>query len=230
MQIRFDQLRGRSIAAVDGDIGKVDEFFFDDRSWKLRYLVVDTRKWLPGRKVLIDPSALKPPHPEEGALPADLTKQKVKESPDIDTEKPISRREQADLHVHYGWPLYFGGGSLSSARTHGTSPEATASGVREDEAPPSTTPGTGDAEAEEADPHLRSAKEVEGYAATVADAEVARVRDFVIDTDSWEIRRLVCRKEKQDGDREVTVPVDVVQSIHWTSAQVRLDPEAKDRF
>src|SRR5687767_2340606 len=48
-------LRGYVIRAIDGTIGKVDDFYFDDEDWGIRYLVVDTGSWLSGRKVLISP-------------------------------------------------------------------------------------------------------------------------------------------------------------------------------
>src|SRR5262249_17940584 len=58
MQLTVSKLKGYSIGAKDGDIGAVDDVLFDDKLWTVRYLVADTAKWLPGRKVMISPIAL----------------------------------------------------------------------------------------------------------------------------------------------------------------------------
>ena len=100
-------ISGFKIHAVDGDIGKVHEFFFDDKSWEIRYLVVDTSIWVPGRKVLVSPVALYQPDWEEQKLPVRLNKEQIESSPDIDTDKPVSRQRQIELHTHYRWPPYW---------------------------------------------------------------------------------------------------------------------------
>ena len=51
-------LQGYSISGTDGDIGQLDRMFFDDAQWTVRHLVIDTGKWLPGRRVLISPAAV----------------------------------------------------------------------------------------------------------------------------------------------------------------------------
>jgi hypothetical protein len=101
-------LTGYTIEATDGDIGHVRDLYFDDRSWIIRYLVVDTGTWLPGRKVLISPAALGRPNWQSEKFPVGLTKNQVKNSPDIDTTKPVSRQHEAELHLHYDWPPYWG--------------------------------------------------------------------------------------------------------------------------
>ena len=52
---KMKDLKGFSIGARDGDIGEANDFIFDDKNWTVRYLVADTNRWLPGRKVLISP-------------------------------------------------------------------------------------------------------------------------------------------------------------------------------
>jgi len=58
MQYNVKDLKGYAIGATDGDIGKLDDFYFDDESWTIRYLVAETGNWLLNRKVLISPFAL----------------------------------------------------------------------------------------------------------------------------------------------------------------------------
>ena len=74
-------LRGTIIAATDGEIGSVQDLYFDDLRWTVRYLMVDTGAWLPGRQVLISPMAVGGPSWGEGRLPVRLTKQQVENSP-----------------------------------------------------------------------------------------------------------------------------------------------------
>ena len=88
-------LRGYAIRASDGVIGKVDDFYFDDETWAIRYLVVDTGTWLSGRKVLISPIALGHAGWMGRQLPVALTRAQVERSPDIDTRKPVSRQHEA---------------------------------------------------------------------------------------------------------------------------------------
>lgn len=80
-------LRGDALAARDGEIGSVKDLCFDDASWTLRYFVVDTGRWLPGRKVLIPPQAVSRERREDGALPVELTRDEVENSPSADAEE-----------------------------------------------------------------------------------------------------------------------------------------------
>lgn len=93
------ELHGYPILATDGQIGKVDEFYFDDEEWKIRYLVVGIGKWLLGQRVLISPAVLGKPNQMAHMLPVTLTQEQVKNSPDIDQDKPVCRQPKIDY-----WP------------------------------------------------------------------------------------------------------------------------------
>jgi hypothetical protein len=101
-----------SIGATDGDIGHVKDFYFDDDAWVVRYLVVDTGTWLTGRRVLISPISLREPNWIERTLPVAITREQVKNSPDIDTHKPVSRQEENLYLGYYGLPGYWGGAGM----------------------------------------------------------------------------------------------------------------------
>ena len=94
-------LYGFSIEATDGNMGKVDNFLFEDTTWKIRYLVVETGTWLPDRKVLIPPESLCPPNAQMSIFPVKLTRKQVSDSPDIDTDKPVSLQHQVALDTYY---------------------------------------------------------------------------------------------------------------------------------
>jgi uncharacterized protein YrrD len=109
MLFRFGSLTGLPIEATNGEVGKIKDAFFDDHLWAMRYLVVGAGSWLRGRKALISPVALKKIDWQRNLVQVGLTKQQVKESPDIDTDKPVSRQLEADLLDHYGYPHYWTG-------------------------------------------------------------------------------------------------------------------------
>ena len=87
-------IRGYGILASDGEIGDVYDLYFDDQSWNIRYLVVDTGKWLPGQKVLIAPVAIGEPDAVSRLLPVKLTKEQISNSPGTEMHKPVSRQHE----------------------------------------------------------------------------------------------------------------------------------------
>ncbi len=103
-----DNLIGFSLGASDGEIGRVHSFLFDYGDWAIHYLVVDTGRWLPGRKVLIPTKVLDQPDWQDRVFRVDLTKEQVRDSPQIDAEAPVSRQREIELHEHYGWVPYWG--------------------------------------------------------------------------------------------------------------------------
>jgi hypothetical protein len=102
-------LKDYTLHSSDGEIGKVKEFYFDDRHWAIRYLVVDTGNWLAGRKVLISPHALAAVNSEEQYITVQLTKKQIEDSPSLDSDKPVSRQFEESYHKYYRWPAYWGG-------------------------------------------------------------------------------------------------------------------------
>ena len=105
-------LENYAINATDGPIGHVKDFYFDDDAWVVRYLVVDAGSWLNSRKVLISPMSVHQPTWQERTLPVSLTKEQVKKSPVIDTDKPVSRQNEEQTLGYYGYPYYWGGAGI----------------------------------------------------------------------------------------------------------------------
>jgi len=87
-------LQHYEIGAIDGVIGHVKDFYFDDDAWVARYLVVDTGNWLPGREVLITPISIHHPNWVGRILPVSITKAQVEGSPAIATHLPVSRQHE----------------------------------------------------------------------------------------------------------------------------------------
>jgi hypothetical protein len=105
-------LKGYTLDSLDGDIGKVKEFYFDDLRWTIRYLVANTGDWLMDRQVLISPHALVAVNKEGQNIAINLTKKQIEDSPTLDSDKPVSRQFEAIYYGYYGWPLYWGGPDL----------------------------------------------------------------------------------------------------------------------
>ena len=105
-------LEGCAIRATDGTIGHVTDLYFDDLTWAVRYLVVETGHWLASRKVLISPIAVGQPDWESRVLPVSITRSQVQLSPDIDTDKPVSRQHEMLYLGYYGYPYYWAGDGL----------------------------------------------------------------------------------------------------------------------
>ena len=103
------ELKGYTIRASDGDIGEVMQFYFDDEKWTIRYLVADTGGWLMGRKVLISPAALGRVDWNSRTLGVNMTKERVENSPSIDTDRPVSRQHESAYYDYYGYPYYWSG-------------------------------------------------------------------------------------------------------------------------
>ncbi len=210
MMRSLNELNGYSVHAVDGIIGKVAEFFFDDEKWGIRYLVVDTGKWLSGRKVLISPVALKPPEWEKRAFPVSLTKVMVKTSPDIATDKPVARQHESDLHRHYGWEAYWAGESII------WSPDIVESAFN-------TTLQDDNTDGKHFDPHLRATKIVTGYHVHAIDGDIGHIADFIINDESWIIQYLVVDTRNVVPGKKVLVSPEWVQKIEWQERKIYFD-------
>ena len=211
------ELRGYSIRATDGEIGRVHEFLFDDLTWTIRYLVVDTGDWLPGRKVLVSPAAVDRPDAEAESLAVGLTQAQVEDSPPLEADAPVSRQIESDLHEYYGWVPYWrtgvpaaGPGPIAAA------PVMAAEGARAPEA------------AEEEgkppiDPHLRSTREVTGYHIEARDGDVGHVDDFVGEDDRWIIRYLVVDTGNWLPGRKVLIAPTWSEVVNWAQRIVSVD-------
>ena len=205
-----------SIEAKDGSIGTVESFLFEE-NWQIRYMVVDTGKWLPGRRVLLVPGVIGKPEGISNVLSVQLTKEQVKNSPDIDANKPISSKQREELHKHYGWPLYWttGSGPVMIPQPPAAPGVSTA---EQKDLPESDKP-----ERLEKAPKLRSTKEVIKYHIKARDGEIGHVDDFIIDDAQWIIRFLVVDTRNWLPGRKVLIPPDWAQKIDWALKEVEVD-------
>jgi hypothetical protein len=101
------EVMGYTIQALDGEVGRAGEFIVDDKSWAIRYMVADTRSWLPGRRVLVAPSWVDAIEWAERRIFVGVKREDVKNSPPYDPASPINREYEARLYDYYGRPVYW---------------------------------------------------------------------------------------------------------------------------
>jgi hypothetical protein len=220
-------LQDYAIHATDGNIGHVKDFFFDDAAWVIRYLVVDTGTWLSSRKVLISPVAIGTPDWAKKVLPVSITREQVKNSPDIDTERPVSRQHEMGYLSYYGYQHYWGGDGLWGAVSY---PSMMGLGYSDATAKPQEQPDDvkAIARAEAArhrdeDPHLRSCKEVIGYHIQAIDGEIGHVQGMLVDDETWAIRYLVVNTSNWWLGHLVLVAPQSIKQVSWSNTAGTLD-------
>lgn len=213
----FTHLRGCSLAASDGEIGEVREFYFDDESWSVRYLVVETGSWLNGRRVLIIPDVLGEIDTQGGAIAVKLSQEEVRNSPPIDSDKPVSRQEEEKLHRHYDWNPYWLGGAAGWSAVAPAAMLGAQTGVVATVPPEEAREPR---QEERGDPHLRSSGELaDRYAFHAQDGEIGRVHDFIVDDEDWCVRYLVARTGLWFG-KDVLLALEWIERIAFESAEI----------
>jgi hypothetical protein len=205
-------LRGYDILAIDGEMGEVHEFYFDDEEWIIRYLVADTGNWLPGRRVLISPVALEKPDWDLKKFPVLLHKDEIKKSPHISKDEPVSRQHEEEMSEYYNWPPYWNVGALGMPPAQPVTPKDT----------PEKDKTYHGAE-KEGDPHLRSSREVIGYHIQAIDDEVGHVEDFLVDDESWTLRYLVIDTRNWLPGKKVVISPLWVKDIKWEDKKAGVD-------
>jgi sporulation protein YlmC with PRC-barrel domain len=216
-------INGYTIMASDGHLGTVSDFLFDDTSWLVRWLVVETGSWLSGRKVLLPAFALGHLNPERGEFSVRLTRQQVKDSPNIDTERPVSRQVETGIYDYYGWSPYWGSGLYMGGYGFGygygggaMTPLPTLGSSRREE-------DIVAAQRSDDDPHLRSTEAVTGYHIHAKDGEIGHVEDFLFEEADWSIHYLIVDTKNWWPGKKVLVSPRSVREIDWADNLVNLD-------
>ena len=217
------EIIGYAIHASDGLIGTVSDCLFDDATWLIRWFVVDTSSWLPGRKVLLPPSVLGHVNHIGHEFTVRLTKQQVKASPDVDTDLPVSRQIETDIYDYYGWnpywttDFYTGGYSYSGddameARRAVRAIKRSADDV---------------ARVDRNDPYLRSVREITGYHISARDGEIGHIGDILVEDADWSIHYLVIDTKNWWPGKKVIISPRSVKAIDWLDKQVKLNIDRK---
>lgn len=209
------QLRKANIEGVDGSFGSVSDLYFDSQSWAIRYVVVDTGKWLPGRRVMISPDAIAAEESSDEIVRLNLTREQIEKSPDVSLDQPISRQIESMLYTYYGWPAYWSAGPAAG----GAVPVAPV--------PPDPVPQQLALESEP-NPYLRSMEEVFGYRVQALDGEIGHVEDLLMDDHARHVRMVVVDTRNWLPGRKVRIPPRWIDQINWEEQRVKLHVPRQD--
>lgn len=208
-------LCGFAIAATDGELGSIKDLYFDDAKWVIRYLVVNTGGWPNGYDVLLSPVSVLAEEWDHNALRVGLTMQQIRNSPGIDTAKPVSRQHEEEFNVYYGYPFYWAGPHRGSAVYPGV--------VEKKPLEPADVLAIRqrlEQERTSADPHLRSCSEVVGYHIRATDGQIGHVEDFLFDRTDWSIQLMAVDTRKWLRGKHVLISPRQIGRVSWEDKTV----------
>lgn len=208
-----NELKTYTIHATDGDLGRVKDLYFDDDQWTVRYYVIDTRKWLPGNKVLLSPISLDNLNDQERSLNVLASKETVKDSPSIDEEQTVSRQYEANLSNYYGWNYYWGGNGYWGGYGQPKSLFQL----------DTTSEDIGDNYIDDHENHLRSVNEVTGYKINAKDGKIGEVQDFLINEESWTIDYIVVDTNRWLPGKSVLLKTEWITDVNWHEREVTVN-------
>jgi uncharacterized protein YrrD len=211
------ELYDMKLNGSDGDIGTIEDFYFDDQSWNVRYLVAETGTWLNDWQVLISPYSIEHLDVVNKAFRVNLTKKQIENSPPIERHQPVSRQFETEHYTYYGWPFYWGGGAILGL-----------GGI-----PVTMPPGAVERQADEEqhlrdDPHLRSTLAVAGYEIEATDGPVGHITDFLVDDKTWAIQKIIVEAGHWYSGKEIRIAVSKVKSISFEDSKVYIDLARED--
>lgn len=212
----INDLKGYDIIATDGEIGSIEEFYFEDTTLAVRYLVANTGSWLTGKQNLIAPSAITHLDREKRTIHVNLTKEQVTKSPGVDKHLPVSRQMEKLVSDYYGDRYYWDERpNLTSVQL--ASANAAAASVK---AAVTSQPTIA---ASAPDVHLRSMQEIATYKIAGIDGEIGEVEDFFVETDDWSIRYVGADTRHSLLDKHVLISAMWIGQFNWSHRIVNVN-------
>lgn len=212
-----NDLKGYDIVATDGEIGNIEEFYFDDTNYVIRYIVANTGSWLTGKQNLISPFIITHLDKEARKIQVALTKEQVINSPSIEKHQPVSRQMEKIVSDYYGTAYYWDDRpdlnpsqlAITNAAAATVKSAMTTKSVISTEAQP--------------DVHLQSIQEVAGYEIAALDGLIGTVEDFVLETDDWKIHYLTIDTGNWLPGKHVLISAGWVNQINWSHRKVTIN-------
>jgi len=201
-------LHGYKLNSLEGEIGKIKEFYFDDHFWTIRYLVADTGNWLMDRQVLISPHALGVVNNDAQNIAVKLSKKQIEDSPPLKSDRPVSRQYEESYYKYFAVPAYWNGPYMWGYYGFPSG------GPNREKLPQSTKART------KWDSRLRSTHDVSGHHIQAKDGEIGHVEDFIIDDETWAIRYLVVDTQNWWEGKMVLVSPRWIDRISWDESKV----------
>jgi len=222
--VRVESIRNRTVQAVDGEVGSVFDIYFTDDAWQTEYIVVRTGSYFSGRRLLlVNPSLIRLTEEawKNGAIPLDATRDEIFHSPDYglspDEDPPVSEQKKQELHPQFLW-LPTGDLSKIVLRPLSAAPQQLE--VHDDQ-----TRAAG------MNPHLRSYREVHGYAVYGGDdhnTSLAHIGDMILGEEAWDVVRLVAVSGLPPQRKRYLMDPSTVAAVDWAGANVYLELDAAE--
>jgi sporulation protein YlmC with PRC-barrel domain len=207
----IEEILGYKIQAEDGTLGRIKDIYFDDTSWAIRYVVVDTGTWMAGRQIVLAPEVLGEPDPNRREMPITLARRRIEGSPPIVQEQGLTPRQQQLLAEYYDWSLPAAKRSVGSAAMGaGDGPKAARMLLQNQQS-------------EQLDPHLKSLRGMIGYHIRARGVDVGHIEDVLVQTDSWLLRYLVIDARNLVPGKKMLVSPAWVRRVEWSGGVVDVD-------
>jgi hypothetical protein len=203
------ELEQYAIAASDGVFARVQDFYFDDASWVVRYLVIDTGEAKATHRVLMSPHAIENCDWTAKNFRVALTQEQVRRSADVDSIKPVSQQHEMGYFGYDDYGKHWGGGGLWGA---GFYPDILQAGLT-----------TVEQQKASDDPHLRSANAVARYYVHAVDGDIGHVSGFLVEPRTWAIRYLIVNTSNWWLGHEVIVAPEWIDDVDWAECIVTVD-------
>ena len=218
MLLRTSKLERSRLTARDGRIGKIMTFLFDEEQWVLRYIVAKHGFLFLGRHVLISPMSVAGTIRDGEAIAVNLTQEQIKNAPDADLAKSVSRKMETEFLRYYRVPVYWGGAGLWGGALTPLEAGALSPTPANEEEPRSDLDPDSDDES-----HLRSTREVSGYHLYAQGSDVGVITDFAIEDTTWAVRYLRVEADDDTGGGSLYISPHWVQGISWADQRVSID-------
>lgn len=211
MKLKAKEQIGNSIKTADSPIGLVDDLYFDDERWTVRYLICNTGDWFSGRRILISPISIIGADADQRVIHVNLAPDLIKSSPDISLIRPVSRRIETEFSKHFNLPIYWGGEGVWGSVVN---PQLLVkSSIKREQVEKILSEKSDEA-------HLRSINEVIGYHIQATDGYIGHIEDFLIDSESWQITRVIVDTKNWLPGKKVMIPPSEIEKINWLDSQI----------
>lgn len=195
----LNSLVNRPVMAEGGRLGEVKGFFFDDRQWIVRYLIVETLSHSHSRETIISTAAFKGQDWNAGTLVTDLSLTQVRNGPEVELDRPLAIAQEERIARYFGWPVYW---NALGAEVHRAT--VTPSGAR-----------AMVVERESTLHALRGTREIRGFGIRAIDGEVGEIADLVADDASWQVHYLEIDTGTILSGKKVLLSPEWVESVDW---------------
>ena len=193
------RFRGFAVEAIDGEIGRVEDVYFEDRHWTVREVVVDTTGGLGRPHVLVPSTVFRAIDWSARRVVAGLSGDAIRRSPDVGVGQPISRRDEHAILQHYGLP------------TDGVDrPPARGAAAPVQPAAPDEL-------------FLRSAHRTTGHTIQARDGDIGHVDDYLLDEEARRLRYVVVATRNWWPGKKVLLSLEWIEELCWPETTMQVD-------